>query len=244
MNTASISRRARLFRFLFGLVILSALPLLAGPPAQPIRVACVGDSITFGSQLTNREADSYPVRLGQLLGPLYDVRNFGVSGATLLSKGNKPYIKQPAHKDALAFKPDILIILLGTNDSKHPMDGETNKVPNNWQYKADYRADYAGLIGEFRQVNPSVKVYLCYPPPAFSHRYGINNQTIHEEIIPLITKVAGEQRANIIDLNTTFGTRKDLFFADGIHPNATGDRVMATAIYIALTGKIPQTGVL
>jgi lysophospholipase L1-like esterase len=242
-TTASISRRTLLLRLLFSLVILSALPLLADSSTQTIRVACVGDSITYGSWLTNREADSYPVRLGQLLGSAYDVRNFGVSGATMLHKGNKPYIKQPEHDEALAFKPDILVIMLGTNDSKHPTESETNKVPNNWQYKADYVPDYEALIAEFRHANPSVKIYLCDPPPAFSDRWGINGQTIHEEVIPLINQVAVDSSVDIINLHTTFAGRKDLF-VDGIHPNANGAKLMATAVYIALTGKIPQTGIL
>ena len=52
-----------------------------------IRVACVGDSITFGSGIKNRDQNSYPAQLGAMLGEKYEVRNFGVGGATLLKNG-------------------------------------------------------------------------------------------------------------------------------------------------------------
>src|ERR1041384_7347597 len=82
------------------------------------RVACVGDSITFGSGVVGRESNSYPAVLQHFLGNKFEVRNFGVSGATLLKKGDKPYWKEHAFTNATAFKPNIVVIKLGTNDSK------------------------------------------------------------------------------------------------------------------------------
>ena len=58
--------------------------------SEPIRVACVGDSITFGYGIKDRDKMSYPAQLGKRLGNKYEVRNFGVNGHTLLSKGNAP----------------------------------------------------------------------------------------------------------------------------------------------------------
>src|SRR5688572_13260471 len=83
----------------------------------PIRVACVGDSITYGYGIKDRERDSYPAQLGALLGSKWDVRNFGVNGATALKKGTRPYSGLQAYQDALAFEPDIVVIKLGTNDT-------------------------------------------------------------------------------------------------------------------------------
>ena len=97
--------------------------------SQPMRkLACVGDSITHGSGTKIPARESYPAQLAGLLGPGWDVRNFGVSGATLLDKGDRPYTRQRLYKAALDFKADVVVILLGTNDSK----------PQNWKFKEEF----------------------------------------------------------------------------------------------------------
>ena len=211
----------------------------AGPnPEKTIRVACVGDSITYGAGIKDRHHDSYPVVLGKLLGNGWEVRNFGHSGATLMKKGNLPYFKQKEHEEALAFAPDIVVVMLGTNDSKHRGDGSLNadKAVDNWQYKADFVPDYEALIAEFRKANPDVKVYVCLPTPCFPGRWGINNKTIHDEIIPLVRQVARDDHAAIIDLNTALAGKSSLF-PDTVHPNPAGAKLMADTVYEALTGK-------
>lgn len=240
-------RRKFLFRLPVALCLLTAFARAADLPAtttagaaaeKTIRVACVGDSITFGAGIKNRQVDAYPAVLGRWLGTGWDVRNFGVSGATLLKKGDRPYFKQKAHGAALAFAPDIVVIMLGTNDSKHRGDGslDADKAIDDWQYKADYVPDYEALIAEFRQANPQVKVYVCLPTPCFPGRWGINDRTIHDEIIPLIRQVAQDEKAAIIDLNTALAGKASLF-PDTVHPNSEGARLMAAAVYHALTGK-------
>jgi lysophospholipase L1-like esterase len=122
-------------------------------------VACVGDSITYGSGISDRTKDSYPAQLQGILQQYdlaWEVRNFGVSGATLLSKGDKPYIRETAYSDARASNPDIVIIKLGTNDSK----------PQNWQYKADFVTDYENMIDAFRTLPSRPQVWICRPVPA------------------------------------------------------------------------------
>ena len=203
-----------------------------------VRVACVGDSITFGSGIKDRQHDSYPAVLGGLLGAGWDVRNFGHSGATLLKKGDLPYFKQKEHAEALAFAPDIVVIMLGTNDSKHRGDGslDADNAVDNWQHKADYISDYEELIAEFRKANPTVKVYVCLPTPCFPGRWGINDKTIHDEVIPLVQQVAKDENAGVIDLNTALAGKKNLF-PDTVHPNPAGAKLMAETIYHVLTGR-------
>src|SRR3712207_5545352 len=116
----SIVSHATLWAVLCGSVMVSRCAESTGATGYKnvFRVACVGDSITYGAGVSGREKNSYPAVLGQWLGTKWDVRNFGVSGATLLKKGNRPYWKQQKFADALQFKPDVVIIKLGTNDSK------------------------------------------------------------------------------------------------------------------------------
>lgn len=246
VKPATLSRRKFVFLLPIALGAVISLNCLGNPPsakaaepaAKTIRVACVGDSITFGSGIKDRQHDSYPAVLGKLLGAGWDVRNFGHSGATLLKKGNLPYFKQKEHGEALAFKPDVVVIMLGTNDSKHRGDGslDADKAVDNWQYKADYVSDYEELIAEFRKANPQVKIYACLPTPCFPGRWGINDKTIHDEIIPLVRQVASDENTGVIDLNTALAGKKNLF-PDTVHPNPTGAKLMAETVYQALTGK-------
>ena len=239
MKKFLLSRRKMLSHMLLGVLIAAPLALLADQPAPGVvRVACVGDSITYGAGIKDRKNDSYPACLGRWLGSGYDVRNFGRSGATLLKKGDVPYVKQKQHDDAVAFKADIVVILLGTNDSKHHGGGlpGTNSVAENWQYKADYVPDYEALIAEFRTANPAAKIYVCYPTPCFPGRWGIDDDTIHHEIIPLVSQIASESNATVINLYDPFVGKKD-FFPDTVHPNADGAKLMAAVVYQALMGK-------
>jgi acyl-CoA thioesterase I len=215
---------------------------VAATAAPPVRVACVGDSITYGYGLKDRAHDSYPAWLGRWLGGDYDVRNFGVNGATLLHKGDIPYFKQKAYAGALAFKPNIVVVMLGTNDSKHRGPGslDAEKAINNWQYKADYVPDYKELIAAFRRANPSVTIYVCLPTRCFPGRWGINNKTIHDEIIPMVRKVAKAEHTKIIDLYHSLPNKKYLL-PDTVHPNSAGAKLVAAAVYRALTGKAPPT---
>ena len=85
---------------------------------QKIKVACVGNSITYGAGIVNREKNSYPAQLQVYLGDKYEVRNFGSNGATAFHEGDYPYVQTEAYKQAIAYSPDIVFIKLGTNDSK------------------------------------------------------------------------------------------------------------------------------
>jgi lysophospholipase L1-like esterase len=231
-----LSRRTALFHLVAALCLAGGPLLWAEPSAQNVvRVACLGDSIVYGSQLANREQNNWPVVLGRMLGAGWDVRNFGVSGATLLKKGNLPYANQKAYARALAEKPDVVVISLGTNDSKRPTASVTNAV-NNWQYKAEFAADYKEMIAAFQATNPAVKVYVCIPVPAYPGRWGINDTTIREEISPLIREVAHDTGATVIDLYTPLSGKRELF-PDTVHPNVAGARLVAAAVYRALTGK-------
>lgn len=193
-------------------------------PPGPVRVACVGDSITFGYGIA--KGKTYPDQLGRLLGEGYDVRNFGVSGSTLLKKGDQPYVKESAYAKALEFGPQIVIIKLGTNDTK----------PQNWSKKADFVRDYKEMIAEFHKANPGVKVYVCTPVPAFPGNWGINDEDIKNGVAPLVREVAKDTHATIIDLYAALDG-KSQFFPDKVHPNAEGAAVIAAEVARVLDAK-------
>ena len=203
--------------------------------AQPIlgaagngRVACVGDSITAGAGIKDPATNSYPAQLGKLLGEGWDVRNFGRSSTTLLTNGNFPYIRTPQYKAALEFKPDVVVIKLGTNDTK----------PVNWEKRQGFVSDYVALIGSFRVLESKPEVWICYPVPVYPERWGINDTDVKEGVIPLVDEVARQTGAKVIDLYSALSGKPEMF-PDKVHPNAAGAGVMAKEIAAHLTGKKP-----
>ena len=195
----------------------------------PKRIACVGDSITFGAAIKDRAKNCYPVQLGRFLGEGWNVANFGVNGATLLKKGDKPYWKQRAFEQAHAFEPEVVLIKLGTNDSK----------PQNWKHKKDYVSDYVELIESFRKLESKPEVFICYPVPAYPGRWGITDKVMKEEVMPLIDKVADQAGVRIIDLYAALSNKEDMF-PDRVHPNAAGAKVMVKTISEALASSLPK----
>ena len=220
----------RSYSFPAVLVFFLQAAMLSGE--EVIRVACVGDSITFGAGVENRGQNNYPKVLGRLLGAGYETRNFGVNGATLLKKGDKPYWKTGAFKAATGFKPHIVIVKLGTNDSK----------PQNWKHKAQYAADLAALADHFASLPTRPKIWLCKPAPVYRDRWGINEKAVKGEVIPLLEGVAKKKKLPIIDLYKALSGIKQ-HFPDGIHPNAKGAEILARAVYQAITGKDKRTNV-
>ena len=185
------------------------------------RVACLGDSITYGAAIRDRAANCYPKVLGGLLGPKYSVRNFGVNGATLLKKGDKPYWKLNAFEEATKFVPNIVIVKLGTNDTK----------PQNWDKSGeDYESDLLAMINHFHKLPSKPSIYLCLPVPVYQSRWGINERTVTMSVIPVIRKVAKDTKLTVIDLYTALSGKPEMF-PDKIHPNAAGARVIAKTIF-------------
>jgi acyl-CoA thioesterase-1 len=194
-----------------------------------IRVACVGDSITFGHLILNRATNSYPAQLAARLGPKWEVRNFGMNGATALKQGTRPYWTQQVFKDAVAFNPDVVILQLGTNDT----------APPNWQaHGAEFGGDFAALLQQFATLPARPRLYVCRPVPIYRDRgkEWDTGKILLEQIIPQIDQAAGKARAPVIDLHTALDGQPALF-PDGVHPNAAGAKLIAEAVYTALTGR-------
>jgi lysophospholipase L1-like esterase len=202
----------------------------------PTRVACIGDSITYGSMLADPEFQSYPAQLQRILGKDWDVRNFGVSGRTLLNAGDYPYQKEKVFVDALKFNPNVVVIMLGTNDTK----------PQNWKFKDQFAADYKALIEKIRAIESKPHIFICHPLPVLGPgNYGINEAGVEEEI-PMIDAVAKEERVDVIDMHGALAGHEEML-PERVHPNEKGDSIIAKTAYKALTGKefageVPDVG--
>ena len=197
----------------------------SGYAAEKIRVACVGDSITYGHGIPNRQKRAYPGQLQDLVGDKYDVRNFGVNAKTMLNHKWDSYITTGVCKNALKFNPNIVIIMLGTNDTKH------------WKRMGDnFATDAANIVDAFAKLEAKPKIYLCRPVPVFKDKWGINEKSLTEGVIPAINKVAKEKGCKIVDLHKALSGKGDLF-PDKIHPNDAGSTVMAKTLRDAILKK-------
>lgn len=207
---------------------LLAIASAVAAVAAPVKVACIGNSITFGSTLADPKASSYPALLALRLGDGYNVGNFGRPGATLLNRGHNPYMASEEWRRAKAFKPDVAIVHLGINDTD----------PRNWPYfNRNFKSDYLSLIDTLRQINPKVEIYIANLSPLLSShwRFRSGTRVWRDKIRHEIESVASESGCTLIDFNTPLHDRRNLIH-DSVHPNEEGAELLADYTYGAITG--------
>jgi acyl-CoA thioesterase-1 len=196
-------------------------PVQIAEGADPVKLACVGDSITSGMGASK----PYPMQLQTLLGKAWEVKNFGVSGTTLLNGGDNPYQKTTAFADAKAYLPQVVVIMLGTNDTK----------PQNWKLKDQYVPDYKDLIEKFKALPSNPRIFIAMPVPVMGGgNYGIVESGIQQESA-WIPDIARDENVGLIDLHGALKGH-DADFPDKVHPNDDGAHRMAVAVAKALTG--------
>lgn len=222
------------------MVLVAVVASAAGPAVAATRVACVGDSITAGVGTTGGNA--YPAVLGRMLGSDYQVGNFGDSGSTAMkAPASTSYWTTPAFGNSQSFGPAVVVIMLGTNDSKTAIWKGGNNT-----YEPDYRA----LIATYAALPSKPRLYVALPPPALTSNFTISGAVIMNEILPLLRRLAADTGATVIDVNGAFKPDPRKYFGpgngtdigDGIHPNNAGAEAIARAVAQALA-PAPDAGV-
>jgi lysophospholipase L1-like esterase len=198
------------------LIIIIQLSSQQKITAQIIRVACIGDSIT--------EWTNYPKTLQNLLGEGYVVGNFGVAGSAVTKDSDIPYMNQSAFEEAKDFQPQIVIIMLGTNDAKD----------FNYRHIGSFPNDYEEIIDAYDDLPDKQQIWLVTPPPIYQNDLGLDNEKLEEGVIPRIEQVADELDLPTIDVNSVMETHSE-YFKDGVHPNDEGAQVIANTISDSLT---------
>lgn len=228
-------------RKLTSILCLLGWTLATGPAAAATKVACVGDSITFGVGAS--AGNSYPAVLGRMLGAEFGVMNFGDSGSTAMKEPAASYWKTAAFTASTHAAPDVVVIMLGTNDSKTALWRMGNNA---------YAADYRALIAQYATLPGKPRIHVVLPPPALSPSFTIDGAVIEKEIVPLLRKIAAETGSGLIDVFGAFQPDPRQYFGrggadigDGVHPNDAGARRIAETVFRALTATAtPDAGAM
>lgn len=192
-----------------------------------IKIACVGDSITYGHGVSNWPKNNYPKVLQGLLGEGYHVNNYAVSGRAVHPDSDQPYTALEHYQQSLDYDADIVVFMMGSNDAK----------PENWFGADAFRAELEKLLDSYGDAN----IYLCTPATAFfmdgqtegKANYDIQPAVV-EEIAQIVRKVAQEREYPLIDINDLTENHPEWFASDGIHPDKDGAAAIAQAVYEAL----------
>jgi lysophospholipase L1-like esterase len=218
-----MKRKMKLLTFGVALIIvlLAIAPVILqtvvnkNSQVNSVRVACIGDSITGGTE--------YTIDLWKLLGPNYVVGNFGIGGATVSFNSDSSYGNQSAIQVAKQFEPNIVIIMLGTNDANTDLN----------QSNTSFIDNYAKFVGQFQGLASKPKIWIVKPPPIFNNTAGLSPEYLSQNVIPSIEQVANKTKTSIIDVYSRLAGHPD-YFIDGVHPNIEGSHAIATTIYNAL----------
>jgi len=189
-----------------------------------IKIACIGDSLTYGHLVENREINCYPAILNKLLGDNYVVENFGANGHTMLKTGDRPYWDHENFKNSFLMLPDIVIIMLGSNDSK----------PHNFTTIDDFSCTYEEMITHYQKLSSKPHVYIATPPTVFPPE-STEMTTIRGEVVnrmaDAIRELGKKLLVPVIDVGKRTENYPEGFTCDGVHTNKKGAGLIARVVF-------------
>ena len=230
--------------------------------AAPKKIITIGDSITWGSCSNNtlggRDPDqsrTYQGYLRSYVGSSYNIVNYGVSGLSVLP--DPYYATVPSEWDkargayynssvqaALKSAPDVVLIMLGTNDSKLTDAGKAGVWDSITGGEENFYQAYKKLAEAFMELPSHPEVYIMLPPPALPqgyrgrNAYRITNDIQEQHIVPILRNIAEELGLDVIDVRgafpsaTTQNTQVRLsgYLLDCVHPNSRGYELIAKTV--------------
>lgn len=190
------------------------------------RVACIGDSLTWGFTLVDPWRENYPALLQELLGADFTVRNFGFNGASVRADSYTSYAETSAFRSSLTWEPDIVLMMLGSNDC----------VPQEWDPVA-FRRDYERIVASYRGLPSQPRLILIAPIRMFRVMgftfMDLSPETLEQGVRPAIKAIAADHGLEFVDLRDVIPDSRYCY--DGVHPQAEGTRLVAEAIFERVT---------
>jgi lysophospholipase L1-like esterase len=215
----------------FSLILVAAALLIDFASSDAwgaaVKVACIGASTTSGDGST--AGHHFPDELGIALGGGYQVKNFGVSGTTMLKTGDNPYWNHAELRQAIAYQPDIAIFWFGGNDAK----------PQNWTgHMAAFITDYEEMLRMFQALPSHPKTYL-FLSMVIHDVEGIPKTVLEQQVLPEVKQIAADKGSFLINYHDAFITHPE-YFPDGVHPNDAG--TAAIGKFVANILLVPSDG--
>ena len=198
------------------------------------KVACVGNSITYGYGIESwPDQTSYPHHLQGMLrenAPADTVENFGVSGLTVRKDDQASYWKGARFAPAIEFAADTVIIELGTNDSK--AYASWNNAAQNAAVDSAIVADFESLIDTF-QVKSKPHIFICLAPYVNNVDWNILDTAVVNRVNPAILRAGLEKGVSVIDLHSHFSYLENptWYLSDVVHPSVEGAKHLAEIVY-------------
>lgn len=200
---------------------MAKLPI-ARKDFKGIRIACVGDSLTYGTTLLKRKRDCYPSRLQRILGEDYDVLNMGFAGHTVNPYCDKYWAKEDVVNLLEEYRPDYIIFMLGTNDSRE----------HNWTDAKTFEKEYKRLINFFKSFSNKPCIIAMTCPQVFWDKKLLDiNLDILSQIVDIQRKVLSENKIPCLDIYKLTKNREDLYSPDLVHFNPKGAKFVAFNVY-------------
>jgi lysophospholipase L1-like esterase len=206
------------------LMVLTSANFAFLASAAPIKVAFIGASNTTGYGSTSPATGCYPFRVGTMLGAGYEVRNYAVNGTTMLKQADSPYWNTAEFTNSKAWNPDIVVIMLGANDTK----------PQNWQYNASFTSTYLEMINVYKNLSSHPRIFINNEAKVYgAGNFGITDPIV-QQVNALIAQLAASTASPLTDVYTvTSGMPQN--FPDNVHMNDAAAQVVANAMYTTLT---------
>ena len=220
--------------FVLSLLLVSPIVLPYAECADTITIACIGDSNTDGWP-DMLDEKPYTSMLQEQLGSEFKVLNFGKTNTTLLKKASDSYWDCPQFDSAMESKPDIVTIILGTNDCKAD-EWRVGRGAENFQ------KDYEDMIDTLSSLPTKPQVIACTPAPVRkNNNYEMVDSTMQNEIVPTIKKAADSRKVKLIDFNSV-ANDSIYFHEDGVHLDSTGHSFFADILKDSIQAYIELWG--
>lgn len=191
---------------------------------EPLRIACCGDSITFGTCAANtmvngynyaKENFFYPTVMQKLYGTDAVVGNFGYPGSYVGTSHNK-YLNSCVYNSLIQFDPDIIVLALGTNNAQLMPSGKDSFISN-----------YRTMLMDMHKRFPDAKIIMTTALYRFDKTERI--QQLDEYIIPIQKELADVY--DYVYLYDTFTEYRPygttVYYKDKLHPNNLGYEKLA-----------------